>query len=497
MKITTGVVLGFSSLGFNASLGVEASEQGKQSADDYISSLDYDNREILAHNGELVENVLPTSSYRKNGSFIVLQREKKQLSNGSADISVINSTSNKVFPGALLKADSGLLENKPTIISGKRAPLTLSVDLPGMKDGDNQIKVENPKESTVQSSVNNLLSTWNEKYAGDYPNVAARIEYSDSMAYSMEQLKAKFGLSFEKLKVPLNLDFSTVTSGEKQVQIVNFKQIYYTVNMDTPENPGDVFDSSITTDYLVKKGVNSQTPPVYVSNVAYGRSMYVKLETSSKSNEVQNAFAAAIKGVDISQNTEYQSILNNSSFTAVILGGDAGQASKVVSGKIEDLKEIIQEGSRYGKLNPSVPISYTTSFLKDNSAATISNQTEYVETKINEYKDGAVTLDHSGAYVIKYHLYWDELSYDEEGNEVLTPRSWERNDDNLTAHFATTIQLKGNVRNLRIKAEECTGLAWEWWRTIYDKSDIPLVKHRIISNWGTTLSPKVSDEVTD
>ena len=104
-------------------------------------------------------------------------------------------------------------------------------------------------------------------------------------------------------------------------------------------------------------------------------------------------------------------------------------------------------------------------------------------------------MDHSGAYVAQYYVSWQELSYDSQGKEVLTARSWERNGQDLTAHFRASIPLKGNVRNLSIKIRECTGLAWEWWWTVYEKTGLPLVRRRRLSIWGTTLYPQIEDKV--
>ena len=72
-------------------------------------------------------------------------------------------------------------------------------------------------------------------------------------------------------------------------------------------------------------------------------------------------------------------------------------------------------------------------------------------------------MDHSRAYVAQYYVSWQELSYDSQGKEVLTARSWERNGQDLTARFRASIPLKGNVRNLSI--------------------------------WGTTLYPQIEDKV--
>ncbi|MGX7070972.1 thiol-activated cytolysin family protein [Gemella bergeri] len=477
--------------------GTSVTEKEKDNSADlnkYLYGLSYDSRTVLTRQGETLSNMFDKTGTNKNGEFVVVEKIKRSLSQRTSDISINANNSNVVFPGALLKGDNALLENNPTLISLNRGPVTLSVDLPGMSGEDGRLTVDNPTQSSVRGGVNALVDRWFSKYGSSY-SIPAKMQYDETTAYSMSQLKAKFGADFEKIGVPLNIDFSAVHSGEKQVQVVNFKQVYFNASVDAPNNPADFLGKNTTTQDLINRGVNAKTPPVYVSNVSYGRSMYVKFETTSKSTEVKAAINALIKGVDIKANSEYSNILKNTSITAVILGGNANGASKVVTGNIDDFKKLIQEGSMYNKNNPGVAISYTTNFLKDNQPATIQNNTDYIETKVTSYKNGYLTLNHSGAYVARYYVTWNEVSYDAKGNEILTPKSWTYNGYGRTSGFSTTLEFKGNVRNLHVQVQECTGLAWEWWRTIYDKTDIPLVQNRTISHWGTTLSPRLSEEV--
>ncbi|VJM54557.1 pneumolysin [Streptococcus pneumoniae] len=256
-----------------------------------------------------------------------------------------------------------------------------------------------------------------------------------------------------------------------------------------------MFQDTVTVEDLKQRGISAERPLVYISSVAYGRQVYLKLETTSKSDEVEAAFEALIKGVKVAPQTEWKQILDNTEVKAVILGGDPSSGARVVTGKVDMVEDLIQEGSRFTADHPGLPISYTTSFLRDNVVATFQNSTDYVETKVTAYRNGDLLLDHSGAYVAQYYITWNELSYDHQGKEVLTPKAWDRNGQDLTAHFTTSIPLKGNVRNLSVKIRECTGLAWEWWRTVYEKTDLPLVRKRTISIWGTTLYPQVEDKV--
>lgn len=457
----------------------------------YLFGLNYDKTNILTRRGEAIENYTNTSTKQQGSEFVVVEKVKKNLSSGHADVAI--NGNGDIFLGALFKANQDLLENKPQQISLDRSKGRISVDLPGMVGGDSYVDA-NPTASGMQEGVNTLLNRWHEKYAAKNP-APARMQYESTSAYSMNQLKAKFGSDFEKVGVNLKIDFEAVNKGEKQVEVVDFKQIYYTANFDAPKNPSDVFAPGVTVDQLKTRGIDEKTPPVYVSSVSYGRQMYVKFETTSKSTELKAAINAVIKGVPIKAESEWARVLKNTTVTVSIVGGNADGAARVVTGTVEDLKKLIQEGATFSTQNPAVPISYKTAFLKDNQVATIQSNTDYIETKVTSYKNGYLNLQHKGAYIARYYVYWDEVTYDKDGVESIRSRQWEDNGKNRTAGFQTELQFKGNVRNVRVKIQEKTGLVWEPWRTVYNRTDLPLVQKRTIINSGTTLRPKYEEKV--
>ena len=229
----------------------------------YLFGLNYDKTNILTRRGEAIENYTNTSTKQQGNEFVVVEKVKKSLSNGSADVAI--NGNGDIFLGALFKANQDLLENKPQQISLDRSKGRISVDLPGMVGGDSYVDA-NPTASGMQEGVNTLLNRWHEKYAAKNP-APARMQYESTSAYSMNQLKAKFGSDFEKVGVNLKIDFEAVNKGEKQVEVVDFKQIYYTANFDAPKNPSDVFASGVTVDQLKARGIDENTPPVYVSSV--------------------------------------------------------------------------------------------------------------------------------------------------------------------------------------------------------------------------------------
>ena len=457
----------------------------------YLFGLNYDKTNILTRRGEAIENYTNTSTKQQGNEFVVVEKVKKNLSSGHADVAI--NGNGDIFLGALFKANQDLLENKPQQISLDRSKGRISVDLPGMVGGDSYVDA-NPTVSGMQEGVNTLLNRWHEKYATKNAT-PARMQYESTSAYSMNQLKAKFGSDFEKVGANLKFDFEAVNKGEKQIEVVDFKQIYYTANFDAPKNPSDVFAPGVTVDQLKARGIDEKTPPVYVSSVSYGRQMYVKFETTSKSTELKAAIDAVIKGVPIKAESEWARVLKDTKVTVSIVGGNADRAGRVVTGTVEDLKSLIQEGATFSTQNPAVPISYKTAFLKDNQVATIQSNTDYIETKVTSYKNGFLNLHHKGAYIARYYVYWDEVTYDKDGIESIRSRQWEDNGKSRTAGFQTEIQFRGNVRNIRVKIQEKTGLVWEPWRTVYNRTDLPLVQKRTIVNSGTTLRPKYDEKV--
>ncbi|MED0906583.1 alveolysin [Bacillus cereus] len=484
--------INYSSISFAETKTSNSADATKNASgiDTGIGNLKYNNQEVLAVNGDKVESFVPKESTNSNGKFVVVEREKKSLTTSPVDISIIDSVANRTYPGAIQLANKAFADNQPSLLVAKRKPLNISIDLPGMRK-DNTITVQNPTYGNVSGAVDELVSTWNEKYSKTH-TLPARMQYTESMVYSKSQIASALNVNAKYLDNSLNIDFKAIADGEKKVMVAAYKQIFYTVSAELPNNPSDLFDNSVTFDELTRKGISNAAPPVMVSNVAYGRTVYVKLETSSKSKDVQAAFKALIKGQGVEASGQYKDIFEDSTFTAVVLGGDAKEHNKVVSKDFNEIRNVIKDNAELSSKNPAYPISYTSTFLKDNATAAVHNNTDYIETTTTEYSSAKMTLDHYGAYVAQFDVSWDEFSYDQNGKEVLTHKTWEGNGQDKTAHYSTVIPLPPNSKNVKVVARECTGLAWEWWRTIINEQNVPLTNEIKVSIGGTTLYPSAN-----
>src|SRR5690606_4849057 len=118
--------------------------------------------------------------------------------------------------------------------------------------------------------------------------------------------------------------FSAMSNTEKSVVVAYFKQVFYTVTMDSPEGASSVFADSVTADNA-RECFGNAHPPAYVRSVDYGRILMVKMETSAVDSSIslKGAFEQATSGGvtaggDLSQ--KYQSIIKNSTFSAVAIG---------------------------------------------------------------------------------------------------------------------------------------------------------------------------------
>lgn len=470
-------------------LAADSTNDTVNSIDKGISGLEYDKYEVLANKGDSIDTVIPKEGSMNDGKFVVVERTKKSLGTSPVDISVVDSIMDRTYPGALLLANDDYARNRPTSLVAPRDPINITIDLPGLGD-DNTVTVDNPTYGSVSAAIDKLVNKWSDT-SSDTHTLPARTQYSESMVYSKHQLTMGLNIDINVVEPLLGINFEAITKGEETYMVASYKQIFYTVSAETPSKPSDLFRDDVTYKDLKKKGVSDSSPPVMVSNVSYGRTIYVVLKTDSHSEKVESAFKALIKGQNIEGHEDFEHIINNSSFTVVVMGGDAQEHHKIITTDFNEIRNVIKDNATFSLKNPGYPVSYTGSFIKDNSLAAVHNYTDYVETKSAIFERAKLTLDHSGGYVADFYVSWDEVSYDENGKEVLNHKEWEGNGSNRTAHYNTTINLPANARNICVKARECTGLAWDWWRTVVDEVNLPLA-NLTVAIWGTTLYPHSS-----
>ncbi|MGD1947856.1 MAG: thiol-activated cytolysin family protein [Croceivirga sp.] len=326
-----------------------------------------------------------TNSGPTQGKILECRTEDYSLESNFDDVAILRPTNGVVFPGALVIGNDGLLDGAPDPLSIGRSAATLRLDLPGIGE-QGTIVVDDPSSnSAVQTGIDNALEWWNSNaYQEGYVN-AANSSYQATTSYSSKQFSLDVGLNVEWATGSLASQFDYESSTERRFAGLVFKQVFYTVTMDTPDSPGSVFDSSVT-NAQVKSAIGTTTPPAYISSVSYGRIIMVRMETTNTDTEINLdavlEYAGGVSGVG-TVNSQYDEILRESSITVVTIGGNAEAASEAINlANIDSgfgaLNSVITgENAVYSRNNPGVPIAYTIRYLKDNTLAKMGYTTDY------------------------------------------------------------------------------------------------------------------------
>jgi thiol-activated cytolysin len=447
----------------------------------YLTGLRYDPRQILAEqvgDSTIPAKALPDEEQDDGKAVIIVKQVKHRLSGNVDDLLILSPIHGVVWPGALVRADQDLVRGTPTPIQCRRAPVWLSVDLPGI-GGRGVFAVEDPSHGTVQAAIDRALDYWNDnQYREGYVS-KSRSKYVATSVYSNEQLAASLGLNYWSLKGSLATQFQRTTTKESRVAMALFKQVFYTVSFEPPPHPGAVFHPSVGLEE-VRNNMSRDIPPAYVSSVDYGRILMLRIESSADTKQTDVEGTLKYLSAQVDASASHRKTLEKSKVTLITIGGNAEVNTRAVdASRIEDLHLVIQgKNALYAKNNPGQPIAYTIRFLKDGRLAKMGYSTDYTEMTYERHPHGWIAFRNSGAYVAKFFMTWKE------GNQ---PKSW--SSGNKTAGYFEKILLKGNAREINIHAQAATGLAWDKWGTIFKmKLDGP--PNKVYVAKGTTLHRK-------
>ncbi|PCJ94791.1 MAG: hypothetical protein COA50_10380 [Flavobacteriaceae bacterium] len=304
----------------------------------------------------------------ESGNYVCVTKRFKAAPEFN-EMLLLNPNSQELYPGALIKGES-IVTGEYKAIGGNRSPITLSVSLTNL-NGPVSAVVENPANiSEVRQGISDILR------AGVTGSTPAEFNFSIESVYSEEQLSASIGANYSGATIDASGSFDFSSQNTESKIVVKFVQRYFSVDIDTPETPGDLF----TDTDLPDPASFGATLPNIVSSVNYGR-MVLFVATSSYSNiEMEAAFKATYDsaisegGVEVEAN--YQRIMENSSIKAFVLGGDGDEAVKAVSG-VAGVKSFILSGGNYSEQSPGAPLSYTLKNINDFTRSNVVLSTEY------------------------------------------------------------------------------------------------------------------------
>jgi len=494
-KVALAIALAALASACSSGGGAGGGEQHSDAAiNSYVASLVYDPATILS-----VQNIpggasmartaqgAPTETNTPNGNDLIeCTTVQYNLQENADQVAILRPTNGIVWPGALVKGNAALVDGTPEPITLAPGPITLRIDLPGMGD-QGTMTIAQPSNSSVQTAINGALAWWNDNaYQQGYVN-PANSSYNVTKSSSSEQLAMDVGLNVKWASGDASAQFSYTSSTTSTVAMMVFKQVFYTVTMDTPSSPAAMFGSSVLASQLSSQ-MSADSPPAYVHSVAYGRIIMFRMETSDAytSTDVEGAMKySAGFTVDATLKTKYDTILSKSTMTAITIGGNAAVASQSVTAKTAgDLDPIITGANAvYSKDNPGVPIAYTVRFLKDNTIATMGYTTNYSSEECTRSVPVVITVrNSSGLYTARASAsYFDHVSQ-------TTVSLGEH--DNITIGTNADFNVPAGADSVTCGAQEWWGFGWT---NVFNLTWTPPANHKLCLH-GTTLSPSYSTD---
>jgi len=267
---------------------------------------------------------------------------------------VLNPQTDVIYPGALVKGES-ILDGTYTLIQARRRPITISTSLTG---GNNvSVVVDDPKLSTVREAVNSLMDQ-------QYDVPPANMGFTIERAYSEQQIDLSLHASYKTGVVNVKGGFDFSDKKIKTRLVAKFIQSYYTLDMDLPMRPSELFEEDID------RSLFGVFMPMYVSTVTFGRMALFTIESELEEQEVRTYLNASYAAVNAEASADFEHLKASSTMKVYILGGSGDSAGAAING-FEDFKNYIQAGGNYSKTSPGAPISYKLRYIMDNSIGRI------------------------------------------------------------------------------------------------------------------------------
>jgi thiol-activated cytolysin len=293
---------------------------------------------------------------------------KEKAATGFDENLLLNPTTDIIWLGSIFDGNS-ITSGEYTPISAKRGPMTFSISIPM---GTQWVTIPETTLNLVRQGITDIVTS--EVLSGN----PADTQLTQENVYSSDQVKIAAGVHFRGWGASFNSSFSFGTGNVRSRVLVKFLQIYYTLDMNLPDEPDDLFASGVTWRDIHSQ-IRGNVSPVYVSSIKYGRMGLLAVESDYSEEEVKVAFDMAynaiIAGGGASLDTEYKKIISESTIKVRIYGGSGESACQIFG--YDSFVNWIKTGGDFSKESPGAPLSYTLRYVKDNSVARVILASEY------------------------------------------------------------------------------------------------------------------------
>lgn len=433
----------------------------------YIKGQDFDPDQVLSY--DLTGSVKPksgSSGQMEGNKLVITKKEVKDAKSGTGSLHALQLTSS-VYPGELLKANRYLVDGTPTELSNLgRGASSFEVTLPGLIN--NTFSVEKTTGANVRSALASKVAEWK----GLGKKLTANQTFNITQTYDYNQLTVNLGVGIAK---KLNIDANYKQGSGKNIFIVSYEQIFYSVNTMLG-NETVVFDDTVKPED-VRAECPDNTPPVMIKQANYGRMIYFKVETYKSLSEINAGFKLACS-LDVESKAQFQKSLENCDVSCLIYGGATDEYEQTTTISKEDLSDkvnsIIIEGGlpAADQVENAVMLSYSTCWLKNNDFARIQATSQYTEVSRTVIDEQKLILKNPAWFTIKnWKVTGCKVSFNSKGEMVYGPRE--------QIHFGDKVGGWGGERSILIPGN-IAQVEFSW--DLKGGKDWPVENYRLSNN---------------
>lgn len=290
------------------------------------------------------------------------QRAGGRFVNQAAELTILRLFSDVMWPGALVQGGS-IANNKfaPIYLPRAGGRVRLATNFVGggsdPKYRDLPLVGAGEVDKAIQDMLREIKAT----------DSAGLLQMDQAFAGTAQEAFVKLGVAYQG-------SFTGSASGkfnknyDQNTLFVKFTQVFYTVSFDLDATLPSPFLAPGTTLAAVERFASARNPPLYVSEVKYGRVLLMSFTSSLSKTDIEATAHAAYKGFTGDLEARYKDKLDAMSI-AVLSVGETGDVAatpvvaRTTTEAFDRLRAYVTAGSRYGATNPGGPIAFTMRYV--------------------------------------------------------------------------------------------------------------------------------------
>ena len=305
------------------------------------------------------QDVLTAAGNRYN-----VQSRSSELLNQKSELAFLSPSEDVLWPGAMIQGMTlGGNDLAPLTVERAGGTMTIATNIvAGNASAPRSLTVPVASFPAVDAARVALLN-------GLQPQASAgAISYQAETARSSEQAMVKFGVSFSHPEVSADFNMSLEKSTTTSSVFVKFTQVYYTVTF-TPDAQSRTFSGPNVTLADVQRVTNPANPPVYVSQVSYGRMFVFQLTSDSSLSDLEASAKAKASSGNIggsaSLSVKQRAALSSASVKVMERGGSGARFLVLPpNGDVFDaIRAYVASGADLSLANPGAAIAIKTRYV--------------------------------------------------------------------------------------------------------------------------------------